>query len=208
MITRLLHRFSVIGTAFLFIPANVLCGSGERRPPTAQKEIALCDKYRAIASWKPVAVWILKRPSGAVVAYLQGTDELDFVGNIGNHAVFSANEAYIAYSIGTASSGHELRLFRIKANRAERIPLEATPHALVNEAWEKLRTPLAIPKQAFAAHLYCTPVGISTGPPTLIFNLSGDYCPGDGSQPRFKTMRFEYNVSSHSLNQISKAQID
>ena len=106
----MIHKAAIIYCLFTFSIVNSVLAQANALCPQEQKEIARCEKYSATAGSLPATVWILARPSDAVIGMLQAKDELDSIGNVGSKAVFSHNGDYISYSVGTASSGHEIRL--------------------------------------------------------------------------------------------------
>jgi hypothetical protein len=119
---------------------------------------------------------------------------------VGRRAVFSSDGDLVVYSIGTASAGTELRLFRIRSDgQSENIPLQGKSQDLVNRAWSLLKKKHAIPEEAFSAHLYCAPTGVSSAPLAVTFDLAGDYVSPDHKEPRFNTTRFRYEVASKKL---------
>lgn len=176
--------------------------------PAQAPEIGKCKKYRATAAWVDGAgatVWILERTSDRVVATLRGSEEYDHLGNVGRRAVFSSDGELIAYSIGTASAGTELRLFRVRSNgQSENIPLHDKSQDLENRAWDLVKRKMVLPDEAFAAHVYCVPVIVSSVPLAIIFDLAGDYVSPDHKQPRFETTRFRYGFESKKLEIVRR----
>jgi len=98
----------------------------------------------------PTVVKVLDAKTNRLVAELSGNDD----GGTPMEAISSADGKFVAYSIGGASMGREIRLFRLTAHGPERIPIRPIVNESMDDIW----------------HLYVIPVKFVKG--GLVYEVS------------------------------------
>jgi len=174
------------------------------------KEIAKCEKYRA--TWTPPSeddaaasgaegtIWILVRPSDALLATIQSG-----VGIV-EKGVFSSDGKYLAFDVGGGSTGTIVRLFRIREESgAIEIKLtteEQSPEELIKAVSAVLIEKLHLPPGGSFDHTYFTPLSVGSSPVFLFFDFYADRYSSDHN-PSIKigkATRFRYRNETKTFD--------